>query len=55
MQRRTIARHLREGDIHVDCELLSSALVDNNRRVDIDLTVIEELDHGNREDNRGRN
>lgn len=29
----TIARHAREGDIHVDHELFSAALVDNLQRI----------------------
>ena len=48
----TVAWYTREGNIHVDRQLLSPAPVDDDRRVDIDAAVVEEFDGGKGEDDR---
>ena len=54
-RRLTVAWNPREGDIHVHRQLLSSTPVDDDGRVDIDAPVVEELDRGEGNDDRGRN
>ena len=48
----TIARYSRERDVHVHGQLLSSAPVDDDGRVDIDPPVVDELNGSKREDDR---
>ena len=48
----TVAWHTREGNIHIDRQLLSPAPVDDDGRVDIDAAVVEEFDGGKGEDDR---
>ena len=48
----TVAWYTREGDIHVDRQLLSPAPVDDDGRVDIDAAVVEEFNGGKGEDDR---
>lgn len=50
----TVAWYPRECDIHVHRQLLSPAPVHDDGRVDIDAPVVQELDRGEREDNRCR-
>lgn len=49
-QGRTIARDAREGDIEVDDQLLSSRLVDDDGRFQMNAAVVEKLDGGQGED-----
>lgn len=48
----TITWHSRERDIHVDSQLLPSALIDNNGRLDFQLTIVDEFDESEQSDDR---
>lgn len=42
-RRLTITGHSGERYIHVDAQLLASALVDDDRGVEVDLAIVDEL------------
>ena len=48
--RLTVTWYTGEGDVHVHRQLLSSAPVDDDGRVDIDPPIVDELNGSKRED-----
>lgn len=52
-RKRTVARHLRKGNVHGDDELLSPATVDDDGGVGVDLAVVDEFEKGERANDGG--
>lgn len=46
----TVARHSWEGDVKIDCKFFSPRLIDENRRLDMNASIIQKLKQGERED-----